>query len=56
MKITQLSKGLNYVGEAVGKRQTYYVFEAGKDYLVFSFRDKDLKSGNFNVVSARNVK
>ena len=36
MNIRSLAKGLKYCGEATGKRQTYYVFESGKAYVVMS--------------------
>ena len=29
MNIRSLAKGLQYCGEAIGKRQTYFVFESG---------------------------
>jgi hypothetical protein len=41
---------LSYQGEVEGKRQTYYVFEAGRYYLIMSLSRSKPNAGNFNVV------
>ena len=51
MNIRSLAKGLKYCGEAAGKRQTYYVFESGKAYVVMSASRTKRASGYFNLVS-----
>ncbi len=51
MNIRSLAKGLKYCGEAAGKRQTYYVFESGKAYVVMSGSRTKRASGYFNLVS-----
>ena len=51
MNIRSLAKGLRYCGEASGKRQTYYVFESGKAYVVMSASRTKRASGYFNLVS-----
>ncbi|MGH8251494.1 MAG: hypothetical protein ACREVI_12495 [Steroidobacteraceae bacterium] len=51
MNIRSLAKGLKYCGEAAGKRQTYYVFESGRAYVVMSASRTKRASGYFNLVS-----
>ncbi len=51
MNIQNLAKGLRYRGKAAGKRQTYYVFESGKGYVVMSASRTKRASGYFNLVS-----
>lgn len=51
MDIRSLAKGLSYCGVAKGKRQTYYVFESGKAYVVMSASRTKRASGYFNLVS-----
>lgn len=51
MNIKSLAKGLQYRGQARGKRQTYYVFESGKGYVVMSASRTKRASGYFNLVS-----
>ena len=51
MNIRSLAKGLKYCGEAVGKRQTYFVFESGRAYVVMSSSRTKRASGYFNLVS-----
>ncbi len=55
MNIRSLAKGLKYCGEATGKRQTYYVFESGKAYVVMSASRTKRASGYFNLVSREAV-
>ncbi|MGH8131113.1 MAG: hypothetical protein ACRES3_09705 [Steroidobacteraceae bacterium] len=55
MNIRSLAKGLKYCGEAVGKRQTYYVFESGNAYVVMSASRTKRASGYFNLVSRKTV-
>jgi hypothetical protein len=51
MNIRGLAKGLQYCGEATGKRQTYYVFESAPGYVVMSASRTKRASGYFNLVS-----
>ena len=51
MNIRSLAKGLQYCGVAAGKRQTYYVFESGRGYVVMSASRTKRASGYFNLVS-----
>jgi hypothetical protein len=55
VNIRSLAKGLKYCGEATGKRQTYYVFESGKAYVVMSASRTKRASGYFNLVSREAV-
>lgn len=55
MNIRSLGKGLKFCGEATGKRQTYYVFESGKAYVVMSASRTKRASGYFNLVSREAV-
>jgi hypothetical protein len=55
MDIKSLAKGLAYVGEAQGKRQTYYIFEGRKHFFVMSFSRAKRNAGNFNIVSPEAV-
>jgi hypothetical protein len=52
VKVREVLVELHYVGEAVGVRQTYYVFEGRQHYLVLSFKKDDDAAGNFNIVEA----
>jgi hypothetical protein len=51
VNIRSLAKGLKYCGEAIGKRQTYFVFESGRAYVVMSSSRTKRASGYFNLVS-----
>ena len=51
VNIRSLATGLKFCGEAVGKRQTYYVFESGRAYVVMSSSRTKRASGYFNLVS-----
>ncbi len=51
MNIRSLAKGLTFCGEAMGKRQTYYVFESAAGYVVMSASRTKRASGYFNLVS-----
>jgi hypothetical protein len=55
VNIRSLAKGLKFCGEATGKRQTYYVFESGKAYVVMSSSRTKRASGYFNLVSREAV-
>ena len=55
MNVRGLVQGLSYVGKAVGKRQTYYVFQGRDSFLVLSFSKTKPHAGNFNVVEAEAV-
>ena len=55
MHVKNLIKGLSYVGEAEGKRQTYYVFRGDGFFLVVSFSKTKLNAGNFNIVDSEAV-
>ena len=50
MNIRSLVKGLQFCGEAKGKRQTYYVFESAPGYVVMSASRTKRASGYFNLV------
>ena len=52
MNLRSLTQGLSYVGEVPAKRQTYYVFEGKKYFLVMSQSRAKRNAGNFNVVRA----
>lgn len=51
MDIRNLATGLTYCGEAFGKKQTYYVFESKKQFVVMSQSRSKPNSGYFNLVS-----
>jgi hypothetical protein len=55
MNIRGLAKGLKYIGQAAGKRQTYYVFESAGGYVVMSASRTKRASGYFNLVSREAV-
>lgn len=55
MNIRSLAEGLRYCGEAMGKRQTYYVFESRAGYVVMSASRTKRASGYFNLVSRKAV-
>ena len=55
MNIRNLATGLKYCGEASGKKQTYYIFESGKAYVVMSGSRTKRASGYFNLVSREAV-
>jgi len=55
MNVKKLVQGLSYVGEARGKRQTYYVFRGGGDFLALSFSKTKRQAGNFNIVDSKAV-
>ena len=52
MNIRAMTSGLAYCGEVEAKRQTYYVFEGKRHYLVLSFSRSKPNAGNFNFVDA----
>jgi hypothetical protein len=51
VNIRSLTKGLNYLREVESKRQTYYIFQSPKQYLLMTFKD-DGKTGNFSLVDS----
>jgi hypothetical protein len=55
MNIRSLARGLQYCGEAKGKRQTYFVFESAAGYVVMSASRTKRASGYFNLVSRKAV-
>lgn len=55
MKVDALLSELTYRGEATGLRQTYYLFEGKRRYLVLSFSRTKLNAGYFNIVDAEAV-
>jgi hypothetical protein len=55
MNIRSLAHGLKYCGEAMGKRQTYFVFESRPGYVVMSASRTKRASGYFNLVSRKAV-
>jgi hypothetical protein len=52
VKVREVLAELRYVGEAVGVRHTYYIFQGQQHYLVLSFKKGDAAAGNFNIVEA----
>jgi hypothetical protein len=55
MNAKKLVQSLSYVGEAKGKRQTYYVFRGNEFFLVLSFSKTKPQAGNFNIVDSESV-
>jgi hypothetical protein len=55
VKVREVLSELRYVGEAVGVRQTYYVFQGPQHYLLLSFKKDDAASGNFNIIEADTI-
>ena len=51
MDIRNLAAGLKYCGEAIGKKQTYQVFESRKQFVVMSQARTKPNAGYFNLVS-----
>lgn len=54
-KVKHLLNDLKYIETVESKRTVYYVFQTGKDYLIFSYRNTTYRSGNFNVVVADTI-
>ena len=54
-KVKHLLNDLTYIETVESKRTVYYVFQTGKDYLIFSYRDSTYRTGNFNVVMADTI-
>jgi hypothetical protein len=50
MNIRAFAGALKYVGEVESKRQTYYIFEGPKAFVLMTFSRSRTNSGNFNVV------
>lgn len=55
MNAKKLVQSLSYIGEAKGKRQTYYVFRGNEFFLVLSFSKTKPQAGNFNIVDSKAV-
>jgi hypothetical protein len=53
MNIRSLTTGLRYRGKVKGKKQTYYIFEGRKYFLVMSFSPTKVNAGNFNLVDVK---
>lgn len=51
-RLPELLDNLTNLGLVESTRTVYYVFQSGKDYLIFSYKNATYKSGNFNVVMA----
>lgn len=41
-------QGLMFIGEVISKKQTYYIFENGKIYCLFTLKNKE--NGNFSII------
>lgn len=54
-KVKYLLNDLKYLETVESKRAVYYVFQTGKDFLIFSYKDSTYRSGNFNVVMADTI-
>ena len=54
-KVKYLLNDLTYIETVESKRTIYYVFHAGKDYAIFSYRDSTYRAGNFNIVMADTI-
>ena len=50
-----LQDGMSYVGSVDAVRQTYYVYEAGDTFIIFSLSQTKKNSGNFNLVPRKSV-
>jgi hypothetical protein len=48
MKVSEMFKGIRYIGKAEGDRKTYYVFESDSGYLVVA--PNSAGSFNLNIV------
>jgi hypothetical protein len=55
LSIVSLTKGMEFVGDVVSKRQHYFVLRATSVYYVLSMSNTKVNSGNFNLVSKRAV-
>lgn len=55
MNIRQLLSDLTYQGEVEGVRQTYYVFQGQRHFLVLSFKRSDPSAGNLNIIESDSV-
>jgi hypothetical protein len=55
MNVKGLLQGLAYRGRVEGRRQTYYVFQGERSYLVLSFSKTKRNAGNFNIVESEAV-
>jgi len=52
MNAKKLVRGLTYLGNVTGKKQTYHVFGGAGFYFVLSFSRSKRGAGNFNYVDA----
>ena len=55
LKISGLTKGLEFHGTVEGKRQTYHVFSSARQYFLMSLSARKRDAGNFNVVRKTSV-
>ena len=51
MNAKKLVRGLTYLGNVTGKKQTYHVFSGTGFFLVLSFSRSKRGAGNFNLVA-----
>jgi hypothetical protein len=59
IKITReidLLNNLKFIDSVESKKTIYYIYQANKNYIVFSYRDSTYKSGNFNIVSGETIR
>jgi hypothetical protein len=55
LNLSGLTKGLQYHGDVIGKRQRYFVFSSPSQYLILSMSRTKPGAGNFNVVPRKAV-
>jgi hypothetical protein len=50
LNVKNITKGLTFRGEVLGKRQRYYVLSGAHHYFVMSVSSRKRAAGNFNLV------
>ncbi|MFO1490257.1 MAG: hypothetical protein U1F87_04940 [Kiritimatiellia bacterium] len=55
MNASNMTSGLLYRGEVESKRQTYYIYEGKRHFLVMSFSRAKRNAGNFNIINSSAV-
>ncbi len=55
LKVSGLTRGLEFHGTVEGKRQTYHVFSSAREYFLMSLSAKKRDAGNFNLVRKTQV-
>lgn len=50
LNVRNLTRGLTFHGEVLGKRQHYYVLSSAHHYFVMSVSSRKRAAGNFNLV------